>query len=134
MWIHPIMALVPAAAVNFVDLGQVAGDHLDPCPDAVPVAPSSAQPDLNPVVLARAIVSQECGFSPRVEDHDVDFAVIVQVVEGGAAAAAFHGQTVTGASRDVYELPAASVLEQKITFLVTGGVIPKFDVVLEVSA
>ena len=41
MWIQPVMALVPAAAVDLIDLGQVTGDHLDPCADAVPVAPSA---------------------------------------------------------------------------------------------
>src|SRR5882672_12304587 len=56
MWIHPVMALVPAATVDLIDLGQVTGDHLDSCADAVPVAPGSAQPDLNPVVLAGAVV------------------------------------------------------------------------------
>src|SRR6266542_1875750 len=42
MWMHPVMALVPAAAVDLIDLSQVTGNHLDSCADAVPVAPGSA--------------------------------------------------------------------------------------------
>ena len=50
VWVHPVVALVAASTVHFVNLGQVAGDHLDPSADAVPIAPSSAQADSNPMV------------------------------------------------------------------------------------
>jgi hypothetical protein len=43
------------------------------------------------VVLAGAVVSHERGFSPLVEDDQIDVAVIVQVIEGGGAATEFHG-------------------------------------------
>ena len=85
------VALVAAAAVDFVDLHQVAGDDADPGSDAVAVGLDAAEPDLQPVVLRAVLVehvAEDRGRPARVEDHHVDAAVIVQVFEGDAAA---HG-------------------------------------------
>jgi hypothetical protein len=86
------------------------------------------------MVLTGAVVPEESGFAARVEDDDVDAAVIVQVVEGSAAAAAFNGQPVPGASGDGSEFPVACILEEDVAGLVTSGVIPKLDIILEMTA
>jgi len=53
-----VMALVSAAAMDLVDLRQVAGNDFHPGPDAVTVGPCAAQTDFSPVVAVGGIISQ----------------------------------------------------------------------------
>ena len=46
-----MMALVTAAAVDFIDLDEVTAHHLDPCPDAVFIGLYAIKADLDPVVF-----------------------------------------------------------------------------------
>jgi hypothetical protein len=43
--------------------GQIAGGHLDPGADAVPVAAGAAGADADPMIPAGAVVAQDGGFT-----------------------------------------------------------------------
>jgi hypothetical protein len=90
MGIHRVMTLIAATAVDLVHEGQIAGDYLDPRTDTVTVGARTVQPDLNPVILARAIVPQDRWLTPRIENDDVDVPVVVQIVERRSTTAPFE--------------------------------------------
>lgn len=79
------MALVAAAAVDFGHGLQVAGVHADAGANPVPVALHAPQLHLQPPPHRRGVVAEQGRFTPAVEHHHVHVAVIVQVVERGAA-------------------------------------------------
>ena len=72
--------------------------------------------------------------SVGIEDHDVDPAVVVEVVEGHAAAAHLEFRQVAALVRDVDKLPVAHVPQHDIPATVRRSVVIQLDVVLEVAA
>ena len=76
-----MVALVAASAVHFVNQGQIARDDFDACSDTVAVCLGSAEANLQPMIARRAVVAEHGGPAARVEDDEVEIAVVVQIVE-----------------------------------------------------
>ena len=132
---RPPVALIAAAAVDLVDLRQVARHDPHPRADAVAVALDALEPDVQPVVLAPLLIEhvpQDRGLRVRVEDHHVDVSVIVQVVEGDTLRGVLGHRAQAALRRHVDELSLPIVPQQYIVAAVAGRRVAEFDVVFGV--
>lgn len=90
MQARSVMALISTSAVYLVNLCQISCDDLDARAHAVSVCLEPLKANLNPVILIYRIISEDGGFPPRIEDDNVDVAVVVEVVETRSATAEVH--------------------------------------------
>ena len=79
-------------------------------------------------------VSEDGGLAPGIEDHHVDVAVVVEIVERRPAAAELRQQAVAALVGDIDEPALAVVSEENVAGVVTRGVIELFDVVDQMAA
>src|SRR5262249_33941621 len=77
---------VAVTAANFVDLGQVARDHLYFCADAAPIAFHPNGLDQDRIVRVPTVVAQQLRRSVQIDDYQIYIAVVIDVPEGDAAA------------------------------------------------
>ena len=131
---HPVVSLVPASAVDFVDLCQVAGHDLHTGAYSVAIGSRPLQADFQPVVSGRRLVSKQSRLTARVEHDHVHIAVIVEVIEARPAAAELDQHSVSGLIRYIRETPLSDVLQQDVAGVVGCRVIELIDVVAQVSA
>ena len=78
-------------------------------------------------------IPQERGGLARVEDHQIEVAVVVEVIAGDAAGRVPLDLVEAGGGRDVDESPV-DVAEEEVVVAVGGGVVEGLDVVVEVAA
>src|ERR1051326_644943 len=130
----PKITLVTASAVDLVDLGQVASDDRHSGADAVAVGFCAAELNLNPVIGPARVVSQNGRLTPRVEYDDVQIPIVIQVVERRPAAAEPGQQSIAALVGYIHEPSLASVPQNDVSGVVTGGVIKLLHVVDEVTA
>jgi len=139
MGIHPEVALIAPAAVDFVHQVQVVGDYLDPCADAGPGCSASPVTGNSAIQWFRPGLSLRRSVGPRLELRMTMSMSpsLSRSSNAGAAAAELHCHPVSSTIRESSaELPLAIILEPGGSGppLVTGGVIPKIHVILGMSA
>ena len=81
-----VVALVTASGMDLIDLDQVPGRDSHPCPDPIAIRLHAAQLYLNPMIARDRLIAQDRGRGSRIEDHDIDSPIVVEVIERGSAA------------------------------------------------
>ena len=74
---------------------EIAREEANRRPNPISVVPLAAKSDPEPMVLRGGIIAQQGGFSPGIENNDIDIAIVVQVVKGGPATAPLNRQAVS---------------------------------------
>ena len=74
------------AAMNFVNLGMVAGYHSDSGPDCGTIAEGPNQLEFDPIVLIPAVIAQERRWIIHIQNQDIDVSIVVKIPVGTAAA------------------------------------------------
>src|ERR1041385_9030846 len=115
-----VLRKVTAAAVDFANLGEIAGNDFDSRTDAIAIAFHSDRLDQNRIAGIAAIVSQHLRRSVKIIDHDVDVAIVIDVPKRGAAARALLDERRPQLRADFGKGPIAVVVMHKVALRVGG--------------
>ena len=74
---HPMVTLITAATVDFVELRATAGGHTDVGTNAVTIGSLAPEFNLDPVIRIHCFVSQNRGPGPGIENNNVQIAVVI---------------------------------------------------------
>jgi hypothetical protein len=82
-----VVTLIASSAVHFIHLDPAACHHPDMGADPVSVGPHASETDLKPVIPVHGVIPQDGRLPPRIQNHNVRVAVIVQIIQTRPAAA-----------------------------------------------
>src|SRR3954463_15631105 len=115
-----VLRKITAAAVDFANLSEVAGNDFDSRTHAIAIAFHSDRLDQNRIACIAAIISQHLRRSVKIIDHDVNIAIVIDIAKGGAPARALLNEWRPQLPADFGKGAIAVVVMHKVALPVGG--------------
>src|SRR5258708_174740 len=104
-----VLGWITTSAADFIHLAALAGHAVDARANAAAIRFLPDGLYLQPVVPIAAIAPQQSGYVVHVVNDDIDFPIVVEVPEGGAASHRGRCHPRASLSGNVFKSPASQV-------------------------